>query len=150
MSESHSIISDSLRPHGLYSPWNSPGQNTGMGGLSLLQGILPTQGSNPGLPHGRRILYQLSHLGGPEMLALALIRQLRRHACERLCQPGDTGGARFGVRTGRETQCHGTLGCTPRQISVLVLWKPGAGPFPAWMGSRLGNSTQKRPSQGGV
>ena len=38
----------------------SPGQNTGMGSLSLLQGILPTRGSNPGLPHCRRILY-LSH-----------------------------------------------------------------------------------------
>jgi len=33
------------------SPWNSPGQNTGVGSLSLLQGIFPTQGSNPGLPH---------------------------------------------------------------------------------------------------
>ena len=42
-------MSDSLRPHGLYSPWNSPGQNTRMGCLSLLQGIFPTQGSNPGL-----------------------------------------------------------------------------------------------------
>ena len=31
MSESRSVVSDSLRPHGLYSPWNSPGQNTGMG-----------------------------------------------------------------------------------------------------------------------
>ena len=37
--------------HGLYSPWNSPGQNTGVGSLFLLQGIFPTQGSNPGLPH---------------------------------------------------------------------------------------------------
>ena len=45
----------------LYSPWNSPGQNTGVGSLSLLQGIFPTQGSNPGLPHCRQILYQLSH-----------------------------------------------------------------------------------------
>ena len=41
--ESHSIMSDSLKPHGLYSPWNSPGQNTGVGSLSLLQGIFPTQ-----------------------------------------------------------------------------------------------------------
>ena len=41
---------------GLYSPWNSPGQNTGVGSLSLLQGIFPTQGSNPGLPHCRWIL----------------------------------------------------------------------------------------------
>ena len=61
-SESSSVVSDSLRPHGLYSPWNSPGQNTGVSSLSLLQGIFPTQGSNPGLPHYRWILYQLSHL----------------------------------------------------------------------------------------
>ena len=59
---------DSLRPHGLYSPWNSPGQNTGVGSLSLLQGIFPTQGSNPGLPHYRWILYQLSHQGSPRIL----------------------------------------------------------------------------------
>ena len=55
--ESHSVMSDSLGPHGLYSPWNSPGQNTGVGGLSLLQGIFPSQGSNPGLLHCRQILY---------------------------------------------------------------------------------------------
>ena len=55
------VVSNSLRPHGLYSPWNSPGQNTGMGSLSLLQGIFLTQGSNPGLPLCRQILYQLSH-----------------------------------------------------------------------------------------
>jgi len=55
-SESHSVVSDSLRPHGLYSLWNSLGQNTGMGSLSLLRGIFPTQGSNPSLPHCRRIL----------------------------------------------------------------------------------------------
>ena len=48
-------------PHGLYSPWNSPGQSTGVGSLSLLQGIFPTQGSNTDLPHCRQILYQLSH-----------------------------------------------------------------------------------------
>ena len=42
-----------------YSSWNSLGQNTGVGSLSLLQGIFPTQGSNPGLPHCRQILYQL-------------------------------------------------------------------------------------------
>ena len=53
----------SLRPHRLYSPWNSLGQNTGAGSLSLLQGIFPTHGSNPGLPHCRQILYQLSHKG---------------------------------------------------------------------------------------
>ena len=62
-SESHSVVSDSLRPHGLYSPWNSPGQNTGVGTLSLLQGIFPIQGLNPGLPHCGQILYQLRHQG---------------------------------------------------------------------------------------
>ena len=46
-----------------YSPWNSPGQNTGVGRLSLLQGVFPTQGSNPGVLHHRWILYQLSHKG---------------------------------------------------------------------------------------
>ena len=56
-------MSDSLWPYGLYRTWNSPGQNTGVGSLSLLQGILPTQGSNPGLPYYRLILYQLSHKG---------------------------------------------------------------------------------------
>ena len=47
------------------SPWDSPGQNTGVGSLSLLQRIFPIQGLNPGLPHCRRILYQLSHKGSP-------------------------------------------------------------------------------------
>ena len=61
-------MSDSLQPHGLYSPWNSPGQNTGVGSLSLLQGIFPTQGLNPGLPHCRWLLYQLSHKGSPRIL----------------------------------------------------------------------------------
>ena len=58
-----SVMSHSLLPHGLYCPWNSPGQNTGVGSLSLLQGIVPTQGLNPGLQHCRQILYQLSHKG---------------------------------------------------------------------------------------
>ena len=66
--ESHSVVSDSLRPHGMYSPWNSPGQNTGVGSLSLLRGIFPTQGSNPGLLHCRQILYQLNHKGSPRIL----------------------------------------------------------------------------------
>ena len=67
-SESHSTVSDSSRPHGLYSSWNSPGQNTGVGSLSLLQGVFPTQGSNLRLPHCRWILYQLSQEGSPRKL----------------------------------------------------------------------------------
>ena len=50
------------------TPWNSPGQNTGVGGLSLLQGIFPTQRSNPGLPHCRWVFYQLNHKGSPRIL----------------------------------------------------------------------------------
>ena len=49
-------------------PWNSPGQNTGVSSLSLLQGIFPTQGANPSLPYCRQILYQLSHKGSPTIL----------------------------------------------------------------------------------
>ena len=67
-SESRSVVSDSWWPHELYSPWNSPGQNTGEGGCSLLQGFIPTQGSNPGLLHCRQILYHLSHQGSPNQL----------------------------------------------------------------------------------
>ena len=64
-SESRSVVSNSLQPHGLCSPGNSPGQNTGVGSLSLIQGIFPTQGSNSGLQCCRWILYQLSHKGSP-------------------------------------------------------------------------------------
>ena len=67
-SQSGLVISNSLWPHGLYSPWNSPGQNTGVGSFSFLQGIFPTQGLNPGLLHCRQILYQLSRKGSPRIL----------------------------------------------------------------------------------
>ena len=67
-SESPSVVSNSLQPHRLYSPWNSLWQNTRVGSLSLLQRIFPTQGSNPGLPLCRQICYQLSHKGSPGIL----------------------------------------------------------------------------------
>ena len=64
---SHSVVSNSLRPHGLYSlpgsSWNSPGKNTGVGCHSLLQGTFQTQVSNPDLLHCRQILYHPSHQG---------------------------------------------------------------------------------------
>ena len=65
------VVSDSLWPHGLYSPWNSPGQNTRVGSLPLLQGIFPTQGLNSSLLHCRRSLYQLSYKGSPRILKWA-------------------------------------------------------------------------------
>ena len=67
-----SVVSNSLQPYGLkpsrlLCPWNSPGKNTGVGCHSFLQGIFPTQGSNPGLLHCRQILYPLSLLGNPKV-----------------------------------------------------------------------------------
>ena len=58
-------MSDSVQPRGLHSPWNSPGQNTGVGCHALLQGIFPTQGSNPGLSHCRWILLPAEPTGKP-------------------------------------------------------------------------------------
>ena len=65
-SESYSVLSYSLQPHGLYSPWNSPGQNTGVGSLFLLQRIFQTQESNPGLPHCRQSLLPAEPQGKPK------------------------------------------------------------------------------------
>ena len=62
--------------------WNSPGHNTGVGSLSLLQGIFPTQWSNSGLLYCRWILYQLSHQESP--LSLKCISNpflLHLHSC---------------------------------------------------------------------
>ena len=66
-SSSHSVISDSLQPYGLYlarqlCPWSSPGKNIGLGCHFLLQGIFPIQGSN------LQILYHLSHQGSPNII----------------------------------------------------------------------------------
>ena len=69
-SVSCSVVSDSLRAHGLWPtrllcPWDSPGKNTAVGCHFLLQGNFPTQGSNLGFLHCRQILYRLSHQGSP-------------------------------------------------------------------------------------
>ena len=79
--QNRKVTSDSLWPHGLYGPWNSPGQNTELGNLLLLQGIFPTQGSNPGHSRCRQILYQLSHKGNPKPNNLIKkgAKDLKRH-----------------------------------------------------------------------
>ena len=86
MCENHSVMSNSLWLHRLYSPWNSPDQNTGVGSLFLLQRISPTQGLKPGLPHCRWVLYQLSHKGSPRVL-------------ERVAYPFSRGSSRPGNQT---------------------------------------------------
>ena len=63
-------VSDSLLPHGRYPtmllcPWDFPGKNTRMGCHFLLQGIFPTQGSNPDVLHYRHIPYLLNYQEGP-------------------------------------------------------------------------------------
>ena len=64
-----------------YNPWNSPGQNAGVGSSFLLQGIFPTRGSSQGLQHCRWILYQLSHLGSPRKWSFYFIFLARHPAC---------------------------------------------------------------------
>ena len=65
-SVSRLVMLDSLQPHGLQPArllCDSPSKNTGVGSQSLLQGIFPTQGSNPSFPHYRQSLYHLRHQG---------------------------------------------------------------------------------------
>ena len=86
---SRSVLSDSLRPHGLQParllcPWNVPGKNTGVGCRFLLQGIFPTQGSNPLLPSPAFNLLQagslpLSHLRRPKATTLQLKKKISAH-----------------------------------------------------------------------
>ena len=74
------MISETLQchdPRRFLCLWNSPGKNSGVDCHSLLQGIFPTQGSNPGVLHCRQILYCLNHQGSPLNLQLPL-RSLRR------------------------------------------------------------------------
>ena len=65
------VMPDSLRPIDSSlpgcCPWDFPGKNTGVACHSLLQRIVPIQGSNPDLLHCREMLYRLSHQGSPEM-----------------------------------------------------------------------------------
>ena len=70
-----------------YSPWNSPGQNTGAGSYSLLQGVFPIQESNPDLPHCRQILYQLSYQGNPFIYSVQFSSVTQ--SCPTLCNPMD-------------------------------------------------------------
>ena len=81
LGSNHSVMSDSLQPHGLcpfrlLCSWNSPGMNTGVGSHSLMQGIFLTQGSNLGLLHCRQILYCLNHHGSLHVSS-AFKKQLR-------------------------------------------------------------------------
>ena len=90
VSESCSVVSNSLQPHGLYSPWNSPGQNIGVESSPLLQGILPTQGSNVSLPRCRQIHYQLSYQGSPWRQLVTVKRIFGRVMRQSMIEEGAT------------------------------------------------------------
>ena len=106
-------MSDSLWWHGLYSPWNSPGPNTGVG--SLLQGIFPTLGLNPGLPHCRQILYQLSH----QEAKCNFSQSWRRWQSERWAVQILGGGKKCGTGEGNGNPFQYSCLETPMESSVL-------------------------------
>ena len=101
---------------GLYSPWNSPGQHTGVGNCSLLQGIFPTQGSNPGLPLCRRILNQLSHQGTATLLS--------QHVASRTYSTAWRRTADWKYHKMMAPPTRGDLGCqgSPVRAGLLLRW----------------------------
>ena len=101
--ESRSVVSDSLRPHGLYSPWNSPSQNTGMGSLSFVQGIFPIEESNPSFPHCSWVLYQLSHQGSP---VHSLVGELRSQKLLGMAKKKKKRNTNEFINKSKQTQSH--------------------------------------------
>ena len=117
-----------MQPQGPYSPWSSPGWNTGVGSLSLLQGIFPTQELNPGLLHCREILYQLMHKGSP----------LSSVGKESACNVGDPGsipglGRSPGEGKGYPLQYFGALLMAQLVKNPPVMW----GTQDPWVGKIL-------------
>ena len=107
-SESCSVVSDSLWPHGLYSPWNCPNQNTGVGSHSLLQGIFPIQGLNPCFLHCSWKLYQLSHKGSPRILEWVpypFFSRSRPRNWTRVSCPADGFFINWAIRKAHRIQC---------------------------------------------
>ena len=107
MCVSRSVVSDSLRSHGvqptrLHCLWNSPGKNTGVGSHSLLQGIFPTQGSKLGLAHCGQILYHLSHLHYPFIEVYKLLELINDYSKVAICvltNPAGNSDMNSSVRT---------------------------------------------------
>ena len=120
-SKSHSVLSYSLQPNGLYSLWNSRGQNVGVGILSLLQGISSTQGLNPGLPHCRQILYQLSHKGSLTILEWVSYPFSSRSSWPRNCTRVSCIASRFFFFF-YQLSCQGSLNHQGRPIWYIVLY----------------------------
>ena len=147
-------MSDSLWPYGLYSSWNSPGQNIRVGSLSLLRGILPTQGSSLGILNCRWILYQLSHKVSPYIRCVQF-SSVQLLSCVWLFATPWTAARQASLSN---TNCQSLLKlmslsqwCHPAISSFVVPFSscpqslPASGPFPmsqlfAWGGKSIGVS----------
>ena len=143
----------------LHCPWDSPGKNTGVGSLFLLQGIFPTQGSNPGLPHCRRILYQLSHQGslrkGIQLLLLIswLFKILFVYVRVRW---GFAAAGRLSQFCERDPSWLQRVGCSLRGLLLLQRMGSRGSSFSSslrqaqqpWLGAQLLHSTGGLPGPG--
>ena len=108
-------------PARLLCPCSSPGQNTGVGSCSLLQGIFPTQGWNTGLPHCRQILYCLNHEGSPRILEWASPFSRRSSWFRKQTGVSCTEGGFFTSWATREAQ--NTKGIIHKRVNRLGLKK---------------------------
>ena len=112
------VTSDSLWPHRLYSPWSPPGQNTGVGSLSLLQGIFLTQGSNPGLP-----VLQADSLPGEPQGTPRILEWVAYPFSSRSSQP----------RNWTRVSCvaaRSLINWAMREASTLLWWQTNTVPLP--------------------
>ena len=130
-------MSDSLRPHGLqpttlFCLWNSLGKNTGVGSLSLLQGIFPIQGSKLVLPLCRQILYHLNHQRSPRILEWGGSSQLR----DQLGSPAlqvNSSPAELPGRPQNQLQQFSDSIFTVFYIQYHVVCKQSFSSFPIWI-----------------
>ena len=128
--------------------WDSPGKNTGVGCYALLQGIFPTQRSNPGLPHCRRILYHLSHpqFNSVQFSRSVLSDSLRPHESQHARPPCPSPTPRVHPDSCPSSQwCHPTISSLVVPFSSCPRSLPASESFPisqlfAWGGQSPGVS----------
>ena len=146
-----SVMSDSLWPHGLNGPWDSPSQSAGVGSHSVLRGIFLTQGSNPGLLHCRWTLHQLSHqeslciqFSSVQSLSRVRLFATPRIAARRAPCPSQTPGV-YSNSCPSSKWCHPAISSSVVPFSSCPQSLPALGFFPmsqlfAWGGQSIGVS----------
>ena len=123
------------------SPWNSSGQNTGVGCRSLLQGIFPTQGSNPGLLHCKCILYQLRQQESPRILEWAAFPFFSGFSSPRN-QTGVLQADSLPVRLSKSTWLKVISPLSFRDLFIYYLWLLYNFKLPTCLASFLLDSTE--------